>query len=258
MKRPRPRTTNSNQGRGAASALGGGFYAHMTETATAANSSQTLPISLSKQPLQPILQQNLLSQPQLSQQQKQTSSTSLMTATQNNNIKAKLHKTNPISGLPPRHHLKLTQVRLKALEEAQIKQAKRHMKSKAKLRHGGHSTQRSTTSSNSTSRTSQESSARFSKSSGRSSSRSRKCTARSQINSARSSMSTKSWSSSISFDSQTSNLTEKAMDRIIKLEKALEREKMLRTHAEEQLELMSSTTSSIGSSIGSTSSRRPL
>ena len=71
-------------------------------------------------------------------------------------------------------------------------------------------------------------------------------------------MSTKSWSSSISFDSQTSNLTEKAMDRIIKLEKALEREKMLRTHAEEQLELMSSTTSSIGSSIGSTSSRRPL
>jgi hypothetical protein len=48
-------------------------------------------------------------------------------------------------------------------------------------------------------------------------------------------------------------MTEKALDRILKLEEALDRERTLRERAEQQLASMSVSSSS---SIGSTSSRR--
>jgi hypothetical protein len=232
-------TASTMGGRGAASALGGTITIETTvdrdmksavKGITTARSSQS---SVAAPPVQRI------------------ASTSQPTSTM---IPQKI---NPISGLPPRHNLKLTEVRLKAMERLQIQQAKRHMKSKAKSRHGGHRTSRSNRSARSqqsTARSQQSSSTSSSTARSQRSQRSQQNTARSQkTNAMDSARSTKSWSSSISINSNTSNMTAKALDRIIKLEEALDRERSLRERAEQQLANISV---SSGSSVGSTSSRR--
>ena len=239
LRKPRPKPTTA-AGLGAASALGG-YYEQKTRTP-----AEQTPLPKPTAIMQPVPKVPLST----------STITNISTTT-----KQGLQKTNPISGLPPRHHLKLTRVRLKALEKAQIKKAKQHMRSKAQSRKSGSSTRRSSTSSQqslgrSTGRSTGRSKYSVSSSAGSETARSQQSSA--AMNSARSSRSSKSWSSSISIDSQTSNMTEKAMTRIIKLEKALEREKVLRAQAESQLEAMSGTSTSTSTTSSARSARNPL
>ena len=136
------------------------------------------------------------------------------------------------SGRPPLAERKtaLTALKLQQLERAQAQQARRLGMMDASVRSSG---RKSGGSRASTSRTTSRASLQSGRTSGRvpSSARSRCGSARSSRSRGRSTArgdetcrSDASWSSKLSIDSQASNLTEKAMSRIIELERALERE----------------------------------
>ena len=168
------------------------------------------------------------------------------------------------SGRPPLAERKtaLTALKLQQLERAQAQQARRLGMMDASVRSSG---RKSGGSRASTSRTTSRASLQSGRTSGRvpSSARSRCGSARSSRSRGRSTArgdetcrSDASWSSKLSIDSQASNLTEKAMSRIIELERALERERKLREMAEQRLTVVSMPSSRASSEAGRGSTAR--
>ena len=164
-------------------------------------------------------------------------------------IREREQRAKAAAGRPPLAERKvaLTALKLKQLERAQAQQARRLGLMDASVR----SSSRKSACGQSTSRSTSRSS-RLSGRSGRSSARSSQSTARG----GETARSNASWSSKLSIDSRTSNLTEKAMDRIDELEKALERERTLREMAERSLAIVSLPSSRAASSVGGGSTSR--
>ena len=157
-------------------------------------------------------------------------------------------------GRPPLAERKpgLTALKLKQLEKAQAQQAKRLGLMSASSRSSArNTTARSTSRSRSSSRSQGGATQRSTISS---------VSARSSSSSGgrgnKTGRSTASWSSKLSIDSRTSNLTEKAMDRIAELEMALERERKLRQMAEQELSIASLPSSRASSETGRRSTAR--
>ena len=165
-------------------------------------------------------------------------------------VQEREQRAKAMAGRPPLAERKvaLTALKLKQLERAQAQQARRMGLMDASVRSSG----RKSVSGQSTGRSTGRSTSRSSRRSGRESSRSSCSTARGD----KTGRSNASWSSKLSIDSRTSNLTEKALDRIEELEKALERERKLREMAERSLAIVSLPSSRAGSSVGEGSTAR--